>query len=587
MRPCAKFTLGLLFAEFSTLFCLVQSPAQPRPQFEDVTVQAGLTAPNLAQPGNRYVIESTSGGIGFIDCDNDGRLDILIANGSSVDRYRQGADPMVTLYRQTGDLKFTDITQSAGLIRKGYSMGIAIADFDNDGWQDLYVTGYGGNVLYHNLGQCKFEDVTDKAGVRLGGYSMGAAWGDYDRDGLVDLFVPRYLLVDINKLTEYDRKLCDFRGVTMECARRGHTGESDFLLHNRGNGTFEDVSVKAGVSDPGHYLGMQGLWSDYDNDGWPDLYVTNDGGPNYLYHNLHDGSFEEIGLQAGAALSLDGQERAGMGVDFGDFDRDGRFDIVVTNFSQEPDALFWNQGPRGFTDIAATAGIARPSFMPVGWGTAFFDMDNDGWLDLIVANGHVYPQMDLIEDGAPFREPLLLFRNQRNRTFEDVTGLAGLDRLTPSSRRGLAVGDVNNDGKLDVVLLNIGERPTLLINRTQATGHSVLLHLVGSKSNRAAIGARATVTSAGQSQINEVRSGSSYLSQNDLRLHFGAGAAASIDSIRILWPSGREEVLKDVPSDFIYTVFEGSGITARIPLVKTNQTPTTKQIADKEPTRSH
>jgi len=587
MQLCAKFIRSFVFSAVVTVCCLAQKPAQPQPQFEDVTAQAGLTAPNLAQPGNRYVIESTSGGVGFIDCDNDGRLDIVTVNGTSVDRYRQGGDPMVTLYRQTGELKFTDVTLAAGLTRKGYSMGVAVADFDNDGWQDLYVTGYGGNVLYRNLGNCKFEDVTEKAGVRLGGYSTGAAWGDYDRDGYVDLFVPRYLQVDIDKLTKYDSKLCDFRGVTMECARRGHTGESDFLLRNRGDGTFEDVSKKAGVSDPGHYLGMQGIWADYDNDGWPDLYVTNDGGPNYLYHNKHDGTFEEVALQAGAALSLEGQERAGMGVDFGDFDRDGRLDIFVTNFSEEPDALFWNQGEKGFTDIAASAGVARPSFQPVGWGAAFFDMDNDGWLDLIVANGHVYPQMDLVEGGAPFREPLLLFRNKHDRTFEDVTTLAGLDRLPPASRRGLAVGDVNNDGKLDIVLLNIGEPPTLLINRTQSSHHAVLFHLVGTKSNKAAIGARAVVASGESVQMGEVRSGSSYLSQNDLRLHFGLGDATSISSVQIVWPSGKAETYKDLASDFIYTILEGSGITERSPFVGKSAATGARTAGAAEPVAHH
>ena len=587
MQLCAKFIRSFVFSAVVTVCCLAQKPAQPQPQFEDVTAQAGLTAPNLAQPGNRYVIESTSGGVGFIDCDNDGRLDIVTVNGTSVDRYRQGGDPMVTLYRQTGELKFTDVTLAAGLTRKGYSMGVAVADFDNDGWQDLYVTGYGGNVLYRNLGNCKFEDVTEKAGVRLGGYSTGAAWGDYDRDGYVDLFVPRYLQVDIDKLTKYDSKLCDFRGVTMECARRGHTGESDFLLRNRGDGTFEDVSKKAGVSDPGHYLGMQGIWADYDNDGWPDLYVTNDGGPNYLYHNKHDGTFEEVALQAGAALSLEGQERAGMGVDFGDFDRDGRLDIFVTNFSEEPDALFWNQGEKGFTDIAASAGVARPSFQPVGWGAAFFDIDNDGWLDLIVANGHVYPQMDLVEGGAPFREPLLLFRNKHDRTFEDVTTLAGLDRLPPASRRGLAVGDVNNDGKLDIVLLNIGEPPTLLINRTQSSHHAVLFHLVGTKSNKAAIGARAVIASGESVQMGEVRSGSSYLSQNDLRLHFGLGDATSISSVQIVWPSGKAETYKDLASDFIYTILEGSGITERSPFVGKSAVTGARTAGAAEPVAHH
>jgi hypothetical protein len=570
------FFIGCLLAIQSLFIVAQSSTAAPAPvttapvipRFEDIAAHAGLTASHLSRPDNRYVIESTSGGAGFIDCDNDGKLDIVLINGSSVDRYRQGGDPMVTLYHQDADLKFSDITKAAGLTRKGYSMGLAVADFDNDGWQDLYVTGYGGNVLYRNLGNCKFEDVTEKAGLKVGGYSTGATWGDYDRDGFIDLFVPRYLHVDIDKLTKYDAKFCDFRGVSMECARRGHTGESDFLFRNRGDGTFEDVSKKAGVDDPGHYLGMQGVWVDYDNDGWPDLYVTNDGGPNYLYHNLHDGRFEEVALLAGAALSLDGQERAGMGVDFGDFDRDGRFDIVVTNFTQESTALFWNQGDKGFTDIAASAGIAQPSFANVGWGIAFIDVDNDGWPDIMIANGHVYPQMELVEGGAPYRQPMLLLRNKGNRSFENITSQAGLDKLPPASRRGLAYGDVNNDGKLDVLILNLGEPPTLLINRTISSNHAVLFRLVGTKSNEAAIGARVTVTAGNASQAKEVRSASSYLSQNDLRLHFGLGKEAAMSTVEIAWPSGKKEVLKDLPGDYVYTITEGEGVTQRTSFTK-------------------
>jgi len=550
-----------------TIGCVAQGP--PVPRFEDISKQAGLTVPNIAEAEQHYIIESTSGGVGFIDCDNDGKLDIVTINSSTVDRYRKGGDLMVTLYHQDADLKFTDITQSAGLTRKGWGMGVAVADFDNDGWQDLYVTSYGGNVLYRNLGNCKFEDVTDKAGLRVGGYSTGAAWGDFDRDGYVDLFVPRYLSMEMDKLPAPDAvdKLCSFQGVSMECARRGHTGESDFLFRNRGDGTFEDVSKKAGVDDPGHYLGMQGIWADYDNDGWPDLYVTNDGGPNFLYHNKHDGTFEDVGLYSGAALSLEGQERGSMGVDFGDIDHDGRLDIVVTNFSGEAIALYYNQGDRGFTDISWPSGIARPSVNYVGWGTSFFDFDNDGWLDLFVANGHVFPQMDNVKGSAPYRQPVLLFRNNRNRTFDDVTTLAGLDKLPAASRRGVAFGDVNNDGKVDILLLNVGGPPTLLINRTQSDNHAVLFKLAGSKSNRAAIGARVTVTAGGVKQFSEVKSGSSYCSQNDLRLHFGLGKDTTIASVEVAWPSGKKETYKDLAADFIYTIVEDKGVTARTPFV--------------------
>jgi hypothetical protein len=549
-----------------------QSPsaAPATPRFEDVSKQAGLTVSHISSPDKRYVIESMSGGVGFIDCDNDGKLDIITVNGSTVDRYKKGGDPMITLYHQEGDLKFKDITKEAGLTRKGWGMGVAVADFDNDGWDDIYVTGYGGNALYRNLGNCRFEDVTEKAGVAVGGFSTGASWGDFDRDGRVDLFVPRYVFIDINKLPEFgsNDKFCRFRGVMVQCGPWGLPGESDFLFRNRGDGTFQDVSKAAGVDDPKHYFGMQGVWADYDNDGWPDLYVANDAGPNYLYHNNHDGTFEDVGLLSGAALSTDGREQGSMGVDFGDIDHDGLFDIIVTNFTEEPDTLYWNRGKQGFTDISYSSHIGQPSYPLVGWGTSFFDMDNDGWLDIFVANGHVYPQMDLVKGGAPYRQPFLLFRNNRERTFEDVTAISGLESLPLSSRRGAAFGDVNNDGKVDVLVLNVGEPPTLLINRTKTSNHAVLLKLVGTKSNRAAIGARATVTAGDVVQFNEVRGGSSYLSQNDLRLHFGLGSQATIDSLEISWPSGKKDTYHNLAADFIYTISEDGTIQKKVPFAK-------------------
>jgi hypothetical protein len=510
-----------------------------------------------------------SGGVGFLDCNNDGRLDPVTVNGSSVDRYRAGGDPMITLYRQDAELKFTDITTSSGLSRKGWGMGVAVADYDNDGNLDIYVTGFGGSALYRGVGNCKFEDTTEKAGVRGGGFSTGGAWADYDRDGDVDLFVPRYVVIDINKLPEFgsDEKTCRFRGIPVQCGPWGLPGESDFLFRNRGDGTFEEVSRTAGVADENHFYGMQAVWADYDNDGWPDLYVANDAGPNYLYRNLRNGTFEDVGLLSGAALSGDGQEQGSMGVDFGDFDHDGLLDVFVTNFTEEPNTLYWNRNAQGFSDVSWNSRLAQVSYPLVGWGTAFVDLENDGWQDLFVANGHVYPQLDLVKGGAPYRQPILIFQNNGDRTFKDVTSTSGLSELPPASRRGAAFADVDNDGDIDVLILNVGSAPTLLLNRTESAGHSVLFRLIGTKSNRAAIGTRVKVTSETAIQSNEVRGGASYLSQNDLRLHFGLGKEITIKSVEITWPNGNKEMLQNLAADFIYTVIEGRGIHDKSPLV--------------------
>ena len=559
----AILSLGLLLSLCaSAQRAAPKSPPSPPsvPQFKDVAKEAGLTVSHISTPEKKYIVESMSGGAGLIDCDNDGKLDIITVNGSTIDRYRQGGDAMITLYHQNANFKFTDITTSAGLTRKGWGMGVAVADFDNDGLPDIYVTGFGGNALYRNLGDCKFEDVTEKAGVGAGGFSTGAAWADYDRDGFVDLYVSRYVHFDMDHLPTFgsDEKNCRFKGILVQCGPWGMIGESDLLFHNSGDGTFEEVSKKAGMEDVNRYYGLGVIWGDYDNDGWPDLYVANDAGPNYLYHNKHDGTFEEVGMLSGVALGGDGQAQGSMGVDWGDYLHEGRLSLFVTNFHEQPDTLYRNQGKDGFSDVSWPAKIAQPTFLKVGWGTAFFDMDNDGWLDIFIANGHVYPQVDSIPGGMAYREPIQLFRNRRDGAFQDVS--SSLATIPPESRRGAAFGDINNDGSVDVVLVNVGAPPTLLLNQGGNSNHRALFRLAGTKSNRSAIGARVTVKAGKLVQFSEVRAGGSYISQNDPRLHFGLGTEAKMNEVEIRWPSGKVEVLRDVPADFIYTIVEGQGI---------------------------
>jgi enediyne biosynthesis protein E4 len=540
---------------------------EPVPIFRDIAAQAGLTASHISSAEKHYVVESMSGGIGLFDCDNDGKLDIVMVNGSTVDRYGQrGGDPLVTLWRQDANLKFTDITQKAGLMRRGWGMGVAVADFDNDGNLDLFVTGYGGNALYRGKGDCSFEDVTEKAGVRGGGFSTGAAWADYDRDGFVDLFVSRYVHVDMDNLpVPGSTKFCQFKGVAVQCGPWGMEGETDLLYHNRGDGTFEEVSKKAGVDDPDKYYGLGVTWSDYDNDGWPDLFVADDATPNHLYHNNRDGTFTDDAMVGGIALNSEGQALGSMGVAWGDYDHSGRLSMFVTEFADQPNTLYHNQGARSFEDVAMQSRLGQSSLPLLGWGTSFFDMDNDGWPDLFVACGHVYPQMDNVKGSAAYAEPLLLHRNLRNGTFQEVSKPAGMADMLLKSRRGAAFGDIANNGNVDIVVLNVGEPPSLLVNTNGHPNHRVLFSLVGTKSNRAAIGARVTVRTAGMMQFDEVRGGASYLSQNDLRLHFGLGHAVTMDLVEVRWPTGKTETFKDLAADKIYTIVEGRGIKEGTP----------------------
>ena len=551
----------------------------PIPVFKDIARELGVTASHIAAPDAHYVIDSISGGVGLFDCDDDGRLDIVLVNGSTVDRLRAGGDPMVTLYHQEPDGTFKDITAAAGLTRKGWGMGVAVADYDNDGKLDLFVTGYTGSVLYHNLGNCKFEDVTEKAGVRGGGFMTGAAWGDYDRDGYVDLFVSRYSHLDLNNLPQFgSNKYCRYKGILVQCGPWGLEGESDFLYHNRGDGTFEEVSLKAGVHNDIGYYGLGVMWVDYDDSGWPDLLVANDSVPNYLYHNNRNSTFTDVGMLTGIALSGEGMQLGNMGVDWGDYDHSGRLSFFVTHFEDQPNSLYRNMGPKGFDDVSWTSGVGQPSYPYVGWGTGFFDMNNDTWLDIFVANGHVYPQIDTIDVGPRYKEPMLLHRNNRDGTFDEVSKEAGLQDMPLKSRRGAAFGDIFNTGNIDIVVLNVGEPPSVLINTNRTPYHRVLFKLIGAKSNRAAIGARVTIHAAGVKQFHEVHGGGSYLSQNDLRLHFGLGTATKMDSVEIRWPSGATETLQNVPADAIYTIVEGSGIRDKKSLPPPGAAPTPAAI---------
>lgn len=542
---------------------ITQAPAYLGPVFEDVTRERGLRVSHISAPEQRYIVESMSGGGGFVDFDGDGRLDIVVVNGSSIGRYRAGGDAMVTLYHQQPNGAFKESTVAAGLSRRGWGMGVAAADYDNDGRLDLYVTGYGGNALYRNLGGCRFADVTGSAGLRVGGFSTGAAWADYDRDGDVDLFVSRYVHVDMNNLPVFGKdKTCEYRGLPVQCGPRGLVGETDFLFRNRGDGTFEDVSARAGVQDTNARYGLGVVWGDYDNDGWPDLFVANDAGENYLYHNNHDGAFSDVGMTIGVALSGDGIPLGNMGVDFGDFDHDGRLDIFDTTFENQDNMLYRNEGPRGFSDISRAAVVGQASFRQVKWGASFVDFDNDGWVDLLVACGHIFPQVDLTKSGYTYRQPVFLHMNQGNGTFSEQSARAGLQRLPLASRRGAAFGDIDNDGDVDALLVNVGEPPTLLVNRLATGQRWVGLKLIGGASNRAAIGARVTVRAGSLVQFNEVRGGASYLSQNDLRLHFGMGKNITIDAVEIAWPRGETERFAGLAVDRFYTIEQGKGIRA-------------------------
>jgi enediyne biosynthesis protein E4 len=529
-------------------------------QFTDITEQANIKFKHVASPEKKYIVESMSGGVALFDYDNDGYQDIFFVNSLTVDLLKSGGKTKSALYHNNGDGTFTDVTAKSGLADVGWGMGVAIGDYDNDGFDDIFVTCLGPNHLYHNNGDGTFTDVTKKTGVGASHWSTGAAFLDYDNDGKLDLFVSNYVDFDVNHLPEFGKgRTCQFKGVPVQCGPRGLPGAHDYLFHNNGDGTFTDVSEKAGVSDPNGYYGLGVIASDFDDDGFVDIYVANDSTPCFLYHNNGNGTFKEIGFLSGTAVNGDGSEQGSMGVTVGDYDHDGKLDLFKTNFADEYNTLYHNDGNNSFTDVSYQAKIAAVSLPLVGWGTKFFDYDNDGWVDLFVANGHVYPQL------PNYRQRNLLFRNNRDGTFSETDSKSGSPFKEERVGRGVAFGDIDNDGDIDIIVNNLDGSPQVLRNDGGNSNNSILIKTVGIKSNRDGIGARVKVISGDLQQIDEVRSGGSYLSQSDLRLHFGLEKRSKIDLIEISWPSGVVDRIKDARVNRILTIKEGQGVIAQSP----------------------
>ncbi len=538
-----------------------QKRAPPAPVFVDVTQAAGIDF-HLTCGGAQklYIMESMCGGVAVIDYDNDGWPDIFLVNGSTLEDLKTGKSPASKLYHNNHDGTFTDVTEKAGLAHRGWCFGAAVGDYDNDGWDDLYITCLTGSFLYKNNGDGTFKDVTAQAGVgNPGRWGTSAAFGDYDRDGHLDLYVTNYVDLDLNNLPEFgSTPFCKYRGIAVSCGPRGLTGSRDRLYHNNGDGTFTDVTEKMNI-DAGSYYGLGVIWADYDGDGWPDIYVANDSSPSLLYHNNQGKSFTEVAITAGVAYSSDGREQAGMGVDFGDYDNDGWPDLVKTNFSDDANNLYHNNGDGTFDDHAGVAGFGAVSVPFLGFGVRFLDYDNDGWKDIFVANGHVNPQVDEHAFGVTYAQRALLFHNLRNGRFEEVGLRAGPAVRQRRVSRGLAVADFNNDGALGVLISNLDGSPTLLRNVWKPRGHWLRLKLVGTRSNRDAYGARVEIVARGSKQVDEVRANSSFLSASDSRLHFGLGAATRVDQVVIRWPSGLVEKLGQLPVDGELVIREGTG----------------------------
>jgi len=524
-------------------------------RFTDITDKAGIKFTHTSSPEKKYIVESMSGGVALFDYDGDGYLDIYLVNSLTVDMVKSKQKTRSVLYHNNGDGTFVDVTDKAGVGDIGWGMGVAVGDYNNDGWDDIYVTCLGPNHLLKNNGNGTFTDVTKKAGVGDPRWSTGAAFVDYDNDGKLDLFVSNYVDFDIDNLPEFGKgRTCQFKGIPVQCGPRGLKGAGDSLYHNNGDGTFTDVSKKAGVLDADGYYGLGVIASDFDGDGLVDIFVANDSTPNFLYHNNGDGTFKDIAFSSGTAVNENGSEQGSMGVTLGDYDHDGRLDLFITNFDDDYNTLYRNDGKGSFTDASYAAKVAAVSLPYVGWGTWFFDYDNDGWADLLVVNGHVYPQL------PTYRQRNFVHHNNRDGTFAEVGAQLGAPFAEKHTGRGAAFGDIDNDGDPDVLINNLDGPPQLLRNDGGNANNSVLIKTIGGKSNRDGIGARIKIVSGELTQIGEVFSGGSYLSQSDLRLAFGLGKRTKVDLIEVHWPSGSVDRIADAGVNKILTIKEGQGI---------------------------
>ena len=549
------------------------SPASPV-QFVDVAHEAGLNIPNVwgGADHKRYIIEAKGSGIAFFDYDHDGWLDIYLTNGTRLgEEWPAGKAPTSHLYKNNRDGTFADVTETSGLGRTGWQTGVCVGDYDNDGWDDLFCCFWGHNVLFHNNGNGTFTDLTRKSGL----YDERVRWGagctflDYDRDGHLDLFVCNYIVLDPAKTpSPGDAAACQWKGIPVMCGPRGLTGDTNVLYRNNGDGTFTDVSQKSGILKPGPRYSITAVANDFDNDGWPDIYVAVDSEPSILFRNNRDGTFTDVAVMAGCAYSENGHEQAGMGVAVGDYDCDGWFDIFKTNFADDTCNLYHNNGDGTFSDVTFASGIGINN-QYVAWGCGFVDYDNDGWTDLIQINGHVYPEIGGHSIGQSFKNPRLVYKNMGNGQFKDVSATMGPGINERFSSRGAAFGDYDNDGDVDVLILNMNDVPSLLRNDGGNKQNWIKIKLIGTKCNRTAIGARVRVTTGKHVQMDEVRSGSSVMSQSDLRLHFGLAQAQSVDLIEVQWPTTQKiERFTKVKANQILTIREGSGIETSKPAAK-------------------